>query len=254
MVCLARMRALYDEDRIQGPVDQRIALIATQQQGVFTREQAMGCSATAGMIRWRLRVGRWERLHPSVYRLAGTVRTWRQQAMAACLYVGPSGVLSYRAAALLRSLGGFKRARVEVTMPRNRNRSGSGRIKVHRTQDPIPAEDITTIDGIPVTKPARTLLDLASVEREDVIERCLDDALRRRLVSLPFLERWLEDPRRKRHRGAPVLQRLVGSARNGRSDREPIGDAGAEVAQGCRVTDPDAPIRCTRRWSVHRTS
>jgi len=94
-------------------------------------------------------------------------------------------------------------------VPRNRNRSRSRQILIHWTQDPIPEEDVTTIDGIPVTGPARTLLDLATVEGEDVVERCLDDALRRRLVSLKFLERWLADPRRKRHRGAPVLQRLV---------------------------------------------
>ena len=74
---------------------------------------------------------------------------------------------------------------------------------------PIPEEDITTIDGIPVTRPARTLMDLATVESEETIERCLDDALRRKLVSLAFLDRWLEDPRRARHRGRQVLRRLV---------------------------------------------
>ena len=98
---------------------------------------------------------------------------------------------------------------MEVTVPRSRNRSRSAEIKIHWLQEPIPEEDITTIDGIPVTKPARTLLDLATVEPEAVVERCLDDALRRRLVSLSFLERWLEDPRRRRHRGAPVLRRLL---------------------------------------------
>lgn len=129
--------------------------------------------------------------------------------MAACLYLGPRAALSYRAAAVLRRLAGFKRAKVEVTVPRNRNRSVSHEIKIHWTRDPIPEDYITTIDEIRATKPARTLLDLAEVEPVDVIERCLDDALRRRLVSLPFLERWLQDPQRKRHRGAPVLQRLI---------------------------------------------
>jgi hypothetical protein len=117
--------------------------------------------------------------------------------------------LSHRAAGVLHRLLGFSRARVEVVVPRNRKRVRSERVIVHWTQDPIPDEDITAIDGIPVTKPARTLLDLATVEPEDVVERCLDDALRRRLVSLPFLERWLADPQRRRHRGTSVLKRLV---------------------------------------------
>lgn len=106
-------------------------------------------------------------------------------------------------------MGGIKAAELEVTVPRNRHRSPSGNVKIHWLQEPIPSDDITTIDGIPVTKPARTLLDLATVEPEARIERCLDDALRRGLVSLPFLERWLADPGRKRHRGTAVLQRLV---------------------------------------------
>ena len=139
----------------------------------------------------------------------GSPATWRQEAIAACFYLGRQAALSYRAAAVLRGLVGFKQARVEVTVPTNRNRSVSHKIRIHVQRDLVPDEDIMTIDGIPVTKPARTLLDLAAVESADVIERCLDDALRRRLVSLPFLERWLADPRRKRHRGARVLERLV---------------------------------------------
>jgi hypothetical protein len=102
-----------------------------------------------------------------------------------------------------------KRTRVEVVVPRKRNRAQSQGVIIHWLTEPIPYEDITTIDGIPVTKPARTLLDLATVEPEDVVELCLDDALRRRLVSLAFLERWLQDPRRARHRGARLLRRLV---------------------------------------------
>ena len=147
--------------------------------------------------------------------LSASVQTGRRPhelattAVAACYHLGPSAVLSYRAAAVLQGLSGFKRARVEVTVPPDRNRSGRHRIKIHLQQDPTPPEDITTVDGIPVTKPARTLLDLATVEGEDVIERCLDDLLRRRLVSLPFLEKWLNEPRTKRHRGARVLQKLV---------------------------------------------
>jgi len=43
--------------------------------------------------------------------------------------------------------------------------------------------------GIPVTTPARTLLDIACVAPMDVVEEALDDALRRRLVTIARL-RW----------------------------------------------------------------
>ncbi|MHB8511578.1 MAG: type IV toxin-antitoxin system AbiEi family antitoxin domain-containing protein [Actinomycetota bacterium] len=203
------MKSLYDTKHRAPSADERIAIVAAKQHGVFTRDQAMRYQMTPAHIRWRLRSGRWERLHPRVYRLAGAPRTWRQNALATCLHFGSTTALSYRAAAYLRGIDAFKKPKVEVSVNRNRNISKLNRVIVHRTNDPIPKEDITTIDGIPVTKPARTLLDLCTVEPEDVIERCLDDYLRRKLVSLPFLERWLAGPRRKNHRGAPVLRRLL---------------------------------------------
>jgi hypothetical protein len=203
------MAALYEVKRHRTTLDLRIARIAKGQHGVFSRAQALRCDATPGAIEWRLRVGRWESPLPGAYKLAGAPPTWRQCAMSACLSLGVRTVVSFRAAAALRNFPGIKRVRVEVTVPRNRHRIGSSEIIIHTTREPIPEEDVTTIDGIPVTKPARTLLDLATVEPEAVIERCLDDLLRRHLVSLSFLERWLQDPRRRRHRGTKVLQRLV---------------------------------------------
>jgi very-short-patch-repair endonuclease len=203
------MGSLHDAECIPGGFDQCIAKIAARQHGVFNRMQAMRCGGTKAKIRWRIRVGRWKLTHPNVFLLGGSTRTWRQELMAACLYMGAHTALSHRAAAALSRLAGIKRARTEVTVPRNRNRTQSDDIIIHWLREPIPPEDITTIDGIRVTKPARTLIDLATVEPLEVIERCLDDALRRKLVSLSFLERWLADPRRKGHRGTPILRRLV---------------------------------------------
>ncbi len=156
------MRALYDLNRTV-TVDRRIARIAGRQHGVFTRAQAKHGGATSGVIKWRLKTGRWELERHNVYRLAGTRRTWRQQAMAACQCF--AAVLSHRAAAVLGSFPGFTRARVELTVPRNRSRSAARRMIIHSVEDPIPVEDITAIDGIPVTKPVRTLLDLATGRR-----------------------------------------------------------------------------------------
>ncbi|MGH2727930.1 MAG: hypothetical protein ACRDKS_13240, partial [Actinomycetota bacterium] len=203
------MRASYDLKRNSGSTDRRIGALAARQHGVFARAQAIRVGVTQGEIKWRLGTGRWELVFPKVYRLTGVPWTWSQHAMAACLHWGVLAVISHRAAARLRPLEGFKHARVEISVTRNRNRSRSSRVVIHWLAEQMPREDITTIDGIPVTKPARTLIDLATVEPEATIERCLDDALRRGLVSLPFLERWLADPRRKRHRGVAVLQRLI---------------------------------------------
>jgi len=94
-------------------------------------------------------------------------------------------------------------------VPRNRNRRAVPGAVVHSFPGGLATEDITTVEGIPVTNVPRTLLDLATIEPEAIVERCLDDALRRRLVSLPFLTRWLQDPCRVGCRGVAMIERLV---------------------------------------------
>ncbi|MGZ4208226.1 MAG: hypothetical protein ACXVQ6_10080, partial [Actinomycetota bacterium] len=61
---------------------------------------------------------------------------------------------------------------------------------VHRNA--LSSVDLTAVDGIPVTTPARTLIDIASVSPRDVVEEALDDALRRGLVSISRV-RWRLD-------------------------------------------------------------
>jgi very-short-patch-repair endonuclease len=58
---------------------------------------------------------------------------------------------------------------------------------VHVT-DPVPLEDQREIEGIPVTSPERTLIDLAAVEGFDRLEDALDSALRKRLTTLRRLQ------------------------------------------------------------------
>ena len=106
------------------------------------------------------------------------------------LVLGPTGRIVPSGGRRASRAPCLQSAQLEVTVTRNRNRSETPRIKVHWTRNPIPEEDTTTIEGIPVTKPARTLLDLAEVEPVEVVERCLEDALRRGLVSLALIDSW----------------------------------------------------------------
>ncbi len=232
------MTSLYNENGIRQLVDERVALIAGRQHGVFTRGQAIRCDASDGCIRWRLDVGRWERLYPKIYRLAGTPRTWQQRALAASLYMGPDAPVSHRAAAAMRRLAGRKQAEVELTVPRNRKRKRLNQIIIHWLEEPIPPDDITTMDGIPVTTPARTLLDLLTVEPESVVERALDDAVRRRLVTLRFLDSWLQDPRRKRHRGWRAMRGLVDARLDAGITESHLEDDVLRMLRAARLPDP----------------
>jgi very-short-patch-repair endonuclease len=91
--------------------------------------------------------------------------------MAAVLACGEGAVLSHRSAAELWALR--PRARfVEVTAPANRGRKRA--ILVHRGV--LPPDHRTQRDGVPVTTPARTLIDLADVLTRRGLERAIDEA------------------------------------------------------------------------------
>lgn len=91
--------------------------------------------------------------------------------MAAVLACGPGAVLSHRSAAALWGLRPTSRRAVDVIAPRASRRRRNG-IEVHRAGSLRP-EDVTTVNGIPCTTVARTLLDLAEVAP---VERALDQA------------------------------------------------------------------------------
>jgi hypothetical protein len=69
--------------------------------------------------------------------------------------------------------------------------------------------DTTVLRGIPVTTVARTLLDLGAVRGPQVVERALENALRRDLVTIASLRPMLARLGRQGRNGAGVLRRLV---------------------------------------------
>ena len=114
---------------------------------------------------------------------------------------------SHRSAARLWSLRGVVDGPTEITVAGPRHLRLAG-VLVHCTDrlDPI---DRFRRAGIPVTTPARTLLDLGAVAPDHVVEPALEDALMRRLVTLQLLHNTLERLGGSGRRGAGVLRALV---------------------------------------------
>jgi len=80
-------------------------------------------------------------------------------------------------------------------------------LTAHRTRV-LPPADRRTKDGVPVTAPARTLIDLAAVQSEPALERALDEALMRRLVRERELGAAID--RSRNRAGAGRLRALIG--------------------------------------------
>jgi very-short-patch-repair endonuclease len=180
----------------------KLARIAARQHGVFSRAQALSCGFSARTVVRRVQSGAWQRIRHGVYRVGGAPATWHQALMAACLACAPSAVVSHRAAAALWRLAGFEPRLLELSV-RPAIRRARGCI-VHWPPT-LDADDVTVVDGIPVTTVQRTLLDLAGCVPANVLEEALDDALRRRLVRVASLQ---VVPRAGR-RGARLLGRMI---------------------------------------------
>lgn len=191
----------------RAPIEAVLAPLIARQHGVFSRAQAARAGATRRVIGRRLATGRWQQLQPGVYRVTGTPPSWRQGLMASCLAWGSGTVISHRAAAALWQLPGFEPSTVEVTVPRGRGRVAARDAIVHWI--PVASADRTTLDGIPVTTVARTLIDLASVTSPDLVEDALDDALRRRLASVRRIRSRLAAIARRGRPGVGVIRALL---------------------------------------------
>jgi hypothetical protein len=213
--------------------------LARRQHGVFTRRQAAEVGFTSSEVDGRVRRAEWVSVDHGVYRSAETADSWKQRLMAACL-VGPA-VASHRAAAALWELVGIPPDVVEVTAVRHRRRKRYDVVWHESVR--LEERCVTEIDGIPVTDPTRTILDLGAVVDVTRLLAALDDATRRKLISLDGLrhelERW--DPRR---RGSARVRRAV-AARLG----EPVPASELETEFCALVDSYELPHPC-RQWPV----
>jgi hypothetical protein len=179
----------------------RIAALATRQYGVFSRAQAVQAGMHPRTIDRRVDRGAWEPVDHAVYRVAGTPPSWRQQLMAACL-AGPA-VASHRSAAALWGFVDCGETVAEVTALRHRRRHRGG-VVWHESRHLDP-RDVTELEGIPVTRPLRTLLDLGLVVDADRLEELLDDGMRRGWFSHTEVWRRWEELGGLRRPGAAVV-------------------------------------------------
>jgi len=216
-----------------------LATWARRQHGVFTRKQARSAGLTLGSIEGRVRRGDWIAVDHGVYRAAETPPSWSQRLLAACL-AGPA-VASHRSAAALWGFPGFPEREIEVTSIRHRRRKNA-EVSWHESVRLADA-DVTTLDGIPVTMPTRTIIDLGAVVTEDDVLQALDDAVRRKLTSVDVVERALERWGNRR-RGSGRVRRATARRQDG-----PVTDSTLETEFDALIARYGLPVP-SRQWPV----
>jgi very-short-patch-repair endonuclease len=169
----------------------------------MSRAQLLAAGLTAEAIRTRLASGRLHRLHSGVYAVGYPSPHPLARAMAAVLACGPRAVLSHRSAAALWEFETRWRRPIDVSAPQDRRHRG---VRAHRSRT-LTARDVTRHHGIPVTTPARTLLDLADVIDDRALARALNEARVQRRVGIEDVVDLLA--RSPGRRGAPRLHALI---------------------------------------------
>ncbi len=148
-----------------------ISWLAGRQHGVVSRAQLREIGLSDRAISRRCAAGSLHRVHQGVYAVGHALLTARGRWMAAVLAGGPGAALSHNSAAALWELRPSSARLIDVTTRRTgRARSG---IRIHRPRTLHP-DETTTKHGIPVTTPARTILDLAglkSIRLEHLLDR-----------------------------------------------------------------------------------
>lgn len=194
--------------------DDRIAVMVSRQHGVVTRAQLLAAGLTPAIVDHRVRAGRLRPLHRGVYLhgllMGPLVPPWARE-MAAALACGPGAAVSHENAARLWGLLPAEPGRgpVHVTIP-GADRGRRPGIRPHRVAS-LPDDERALLEGVPLTAPARTLVDIAGRVRPRALEQALAEAERNGLADLGDVAALLE--RRPHVRGAAALRRLLASCR-----------------------------------------
>ncbi len=144
----------------------------------FGQLRALGYSKQA--IKVRARAGRLLRIHRGVYAVGHTRLSPGGRRMAAVLACGPGAVLSHRAAAGVHGLYRHS-GLIDVTTTSRHKIPG---IRCHSVRQALHPDDMTVIDGIPVTSIPRLCLDVAETLAPRYLETILENVQRRDLFDL----------------------------------------------------------------------
>jgi hypothetical protein len=167
--------------------DLAIAALADAQHGVVSRPQLLNAGLTAREIDRRMQAKRLRQIHRGVYAVGHRALRAEGRWMAATLAVG--GVLSHAAAAAAWELRPTSAAAIEVTVRGDGGRDRRAGLRVHRSTTLTPAQVTAHRGGIPITTPARTIIDLAHRLRRRELEYIVDLADQRGLVDFDDLRR-----------------------------------------------------------------
>jgi len=183
--------------------------IAEGQQGYFTAKQAADAGYKLGSQAHHVKSGNWVRVERGIYRLARFPQSSEEQLVIYALWSRnragkPEGVYSHQTALSVHELSDANPAKLHVTVPTTfrRNAKAPKILVLHRAR--LNVKDIEQRQGFTVTRPFRTIVDLATSESvsRNIIEQALAEGRQRGLITIremvelrshANLPKWLDD-------------------------------------------------------------
>jgi hypothetical protein len=179
---------------------------AADRHGVFSLSDAVGLGVPRSTVSRRTAAGLYRRLRPSVYAYVAAPASMHQNIVAAVASFHDLAAASHQTAAELWGLTKRGIRRIEIVTTRW-DRVHRPDIRVHESLDLIPA-DVTEWNGIPVTTPVRTVVDLGASNRW-LVEAALSEGIRLRLFTLAEVEAFVARVARRGRRGVGVIRPLL---------------------------------------------
>ena len=164
-----------------------IRAIAARQSGVVTVNQCRAAGVSESRVRTLCRDKRWLRLNEGVYFVDADLFGDPPRAAivrAVLLSAGPHAIAVLGTAAELLGIAGTPSSSiVHVSLPGSHarpRRTADSSVRLH--QFVLPADQLTVVDGVSVTTPARTVADLVLRSSRLVAVAVVDSSLNRRLL------------------------------------------------------------------------
>jgi very-short-patch-repair endonuclease len=178
--------------------------LVTAQHGLLTTSQGIKLLGRSRFYRW-VREGRLTMVQPSVFRIIGAPETWHQTLHAAQL--ASDGVVSHRSAAELWGMippAGY----VDVSVHPTRRPRVQPPAILHRIKD-LHANLAVEREGMPITDPVRTVVDLGLVVPRAMVRENLRRGLSIGLFTLPDAVRLREALGRQGRNGTGIIGELL---------------------------------------------
>ena len=178
--------------------------MASRQQGLVSRDQLRALGLGDEAVSKAMARG-W--LHPvfhAVYNVGHRRLSWQGKLLAATLACGEGSVISHGSAAWLLGLVAQHPEAIDLIAPVEAGRKIAG---IRRRFVPLPSGgEVWRREGVPVTSPARTIVDVAGISDSKGLAEVIEQAAILGLLNVSAIDRILNGHRR---RGANRLRRVI---------------------------------------------